>query len=146
MTNTNALMSIPIMVITVMKRTPEYHYIKEFVDMTDLWRRLQYISQLVRALLSILATLAIILIWIGTLCDCLERLHKSCPVLRRIVFMIDRFKSVFRSEKPIIGMLHLMTDKKITASKGGERYVPYEERTGDESVVYFTRDLSAESA
>ena len=47
MTNTNALMSIPIMVITVMKRTPEYHYIKEFVDMTDLWRRLQYISQLV---------------------------------------------------------------------------------------------------
>ena len=25
---------------------------------------------------------------------------------------------------------------------GGERYVPYEERTGAESVVYFTRDLS----
>ncbi len=27
---------------------------------------------------------------------------------------------------------------------GGERYVPYEERTGNESIVYFTRDLSAE--
>ena len=32
----------------------------------------------------------------------------------------------------------------ITAGKGGERYVPYDERTGNESVVYFTRDLSAE--
>ena len=27
---------------------------------------------------------------------------------------------------------------------GGERYVPYSERTGNESIVYFTRDLSAE--
>ncbi len=35
-----------------------------------------------------------------------------------------------------------MADKTITASKGGERYVPYEERTGNESIVYFTRDLS----
>lgn len=26
----------------------------------------------------------------------------------------------------------------------GDRYVPYEERTGNESIVYFTRDLSAE--
>ena len=26
----------------------------------------------------------------------------------------------------------------------GERYVPYDERTGNESIVYFTRDLSAE--
>lgn len=26
----------------------------------------------------------------------------------------------------------------------GNRYIPYEERTGDKSVVYFTRDLSAE--
>ena len=25
---------------------------------------------------------------------------------------------------------------------GGDRYVPYEERTGDSSVVFFTRDLS----
>ena len=30
------------------------------------------------------------------------------------------------------------------AGKGGERYVPYSERTGAESAVYFTRDLSAE--
>ena len=35
-----------------------------------------------------------------------------------------------------------MADKTITASKGGEHYVPYEERTGNESIVYFTRDLS----
>ncbi|HCA05181.1 MAG TPA: (Fe-S)-binding protein [Ruminococcaceae bacterium] len=37
-----------------------------------------------------------------------------------------------------------MSDKKITAVIGGERYVPYNERTGNESIVYFTRDLSAE--
>ena len=28
------------------------------------------------------------------------------------------------------------------AGIGGEKYVPYEERTGNESIVYFTRDLS----
>ena len=27
---------------------------------------------------------------------------------------------------------------------GGDRYIPYEERSGNESIVYFTRDLSAE--
>lgn len=27
---------------------------------------------------------------------------------------------------------------------GGDRYIPYDERTGDASTVYFTRDLSAE--
>ena len=37
-----------------------------------------------------------------------------------------------------------MANEKITAGKGGERYVPYDERTGNESIVYFTRDLSAE--
>lgn len=31
-----------------------------------------------------------------------------------------------------------------TAGKGGEKYVPYDQRTGKESVVYFTRDLSPE--
>lgn len=30
------------------------------------------------------------------------------------------------------------------AGIGGERYIPYEERSGNESIVYFTRDLSAE--
>lgn len=35
-----------------------------------------------------------------------------------------------------------MSEKTI-AGKGGERYVPYSERTGAESAVYFTRDLSA---
>lgn len=30
------------------------------------------------------------------------------------------------------------------AGTGGERYVPYSERTGEQSHVYFTRDLSAE--
>lgn len=33
---------------------------------------------------------------------------------------------------------------KPIAGTGGDRYVPYSERTGAESVVYFTRDLSAE--
>ncbi len=33
---------------------------------------------------------------------------------------------------------------KIKAGTGGDRYVPYAERTGEESVVYFTRDLSPE--
>lgn len=31
-----------------------------------------------------------------------------------------------------------------TAGKGGDRFVPYNERSGNESIVYFTRDLSAE--
>lgn len=31
-----------------------------------------------------------------------------------------------------------------TAGVGGERYIPYAERTGNESIVYFTRDLSPE--
>ena len=34
--------------------------------------------------------------------------------------------------------------KKPTPGTGGNRYVPYEQRTGEPSVVYFTRDLSAE--
>lgn len=33
---------------------------------------------------------------------------------------------------------------KIIPGTGGDRYVPYSERTGNESIVYFTRDLSAE--
>lgn len=37
-----------------------------------------------------------------------------------------------------------MSDNTKTPGVGGERYVPYEERTGNESIVYFTRDLSAE--
>ncbi|NBJ89392.1 DUF362 domain-containing protein [Acutalibacter sp. 1XD8-36] len=32
----------------------------------------------------------------------------------------------------------------ITAGTGGQNYIPYSERTGPESVVYFTRDLSPE--
>ena len=35
-----------------------------------------------------------------------------------------------------------MTKMGRVAGTGGERYVPYEERTGNESIVYFTRDLS----
>ncbi len=31
---------------------------------------------------------------------------------------------------------------KVVPGTGGEHYVPYEERTGNESIVYFTRDLS----
>ncbi|MGI5889192.1 MAG: DUF362 domain-containing protein [Oscillospiraceae bacterium] len=37
-----------------------------------------------------------------------------------------------------------MAEKKITPGTGGDRNVPYSERTGNESIVYFTRDLSAE--
>ena len=37
-----------------------------------------------------------------------------------------------------------MPERIIAPGRGGERNIPYEERTGDESVVYFTRDLSAE--
>ena len=36
------------------------------------------------------------------------------------------------------------TMKEIKAGKDGSRYVPYGERTGNESIVYFTRDLSPE--
>ncbi len=32
----------------------------------------------------------------------------------------------------------------VTPGSDGNRYVPYDERTGNESVVYFTRNLSAE--
>ena len=35
-----------------------------------------------------------------------------------------------------------MTEKTIKPGTGGSRYVPYEERKGNESIVYFTRDLS----
>ena len=37
-----------------------------------------------------------------------------------------------------------MSDHKPVPGTGGDHYIPYEERTGAESVVYFTRDLSAE--
>ena len=36
-----------------------------------------------------------------------------------------------------------MAEKNLRPATGGERYVPYDERTGNESIVYFTRDLSA---
>ena len=35
-----------------------------------------------------------------------------------------------------------MSVKNPVPGAGGERYVPYEERTGESSVVFFTRDLS----
>ncbi len=34
--------------------------------------------------------------------------------------------------------------QKILAGIGGEHYIPYKDRTGEESTVYFTRDLSPE--
>ena len=37
-----------------------------------------------------------------------------------------------------------MSETEKTPGCGGEHYVPYGERTGNESIVYFTRDLSAE--
>ena len=37
-----------------------------------------------------------------------------------------------------------MADKNAVPGTDGEHYVPYDERSGSESVVYFTRDLSPE--
>ena len=37
-----------------------------------------------------------------------------------------------------------MAEKQPVPGTGGEHYIPYDQRTGSESVVYFTRDLSAE--
>ncbi len=36
-----------------------------------------------------------------------------------------------------------MSEKNPRPGTGGERRVPYGDRTGNESIVYFTRDLSA---
>ena len=36
------------------------------------------------------------------------------------------------------------TEGKPTAGSGGNKYLPYEQRTGGEALVYFTRNLSAE--
>ena len=37
-----------------------------------------------------------------------------------------------------------MTTQKTVPGTGGDHYIPYAQRSGAESVVYFTRDLSAE--
>ena len=37
-----------------------------------------------------------------------------------------------------------MSEQRRIPGAGGDHYVPYAERTGNESIVYFTRDLSAE--
>ncbi len=37
-----------------------------------------------------------------------------------------------------------MSEQKKVPGVGGEHFIPYDERTGAESKVYFTRDLSAE--
>ena len=37
-----------------------------------------------------------------------------------------------------------MADKVIKPGTGGDQYIPFDKRTGDSSVVYFTRDLSPE--
>ena len=37
-----------------------------------------------------------------------------------------------------------MANQKPIPGTGGDRYIPYAQRTGGEAVVYFTRDLSAE--
>ena len=41
-----------------------------------------------------------------------------------------------------INMAQEAIHKTATAGTGGNKYVPYEERRGGESIVYFTRDLS----
>ena len=37
-----------------------------------------------------------------------------------------------------------MSNQKIVPGTGGDRYIPYDQRSGSEYVVYFTRDLSAQ--
>lgn len=37
-----------------------------------------------------------------------------------------------------------MTETKKMPGAGGNIYVPYDERSGGESIVYFTKDLSAD--
>ena len=37
-----------------------------------------------------------------------------------------------------------MSNQKPVPGTGGDHYIPYKERSGAQSVVYFTRDLSAE--
>ena len=37
-----------------------------------------------------------------------------------------------------------MSDFEKVPGTGGDQYIPYDQRTGNESIVYFTRDLSAE--
>ena len=37
-----------------------------------------------------------------------------------------------------------MSNVKPVPGTNGDQYVPYDQRTGEESVVYFTRDLSAD--
>ncbi|MBQ7501627.1 DUF362 domain-containing protein [bacterium] len=37
-----------------------------------------------------------------------------------------------------------MTDKRVRPGSGGDKYVPYEERVGGESAVFFTKELSEE--
>ena len=37
-----------------------------------------------------------------------------------------------------------MSNKNAVPGTNGNLYVPYEKRTGEKSVVYFTRDLSPE--
>ena len=47
----------------------------------------------------------------------------------------------------LVGMGQAATTSQTTEpmpGKDGNKYVPYEERTGNESIVYFTRNLSAE--
>lgn len=38
---------------------------------------------------------------------------------------------------------HFMSNVKPVPGTNGNQYIPYDQRTGEESVVYFTRDLSA---
>ena len=37
-----------------------------------------------------------------------------------------------------------MAHKKIVPGTGGEHYIPYKDRSGEKSTVYFTEDFSAE--
>ena len=59
--------------------------------------------------------------------------------MRRTIITIAALAAVLFSVVMIV-----MAQTVPVPGKDGNRYVPYEQRTGNESIVYFTRDLSAE--
>ena len=59
--------------------------------------------------------------------------------MKRTVITISAIAAVLFSVVMIV-----MAQTEPVPGKDGNRYVPYEQRTGNESIVYFTRDLSAE--
>ena len=56
-----------------------------------------------------------------------KKLYRNAVIVKDQEVVLDEAKEVVKTARP---------------GTGGEIYIPYEDRTGGESVVYFTRDLS----